>query len=188
MDQVFHAVAYDIKTKTRFTMDAGTFHANCYSYSSAVCAMHYLLRQKPYRIMWGGGNVTINSNIQHFAREEDLMGISTYTNLESFELNNENLHKEVFYDKVQRIEEYSKGWISLKGVLSKALKYFNLKKTQSVRYSGYLVNHTKNLSICLPSYLKESAFYYGSRGLGCIDLVPALTETGGGFARDFFEG
>lgn len=186
MSQIFHATAYDIEAKTRFTMNADKFQTNCYSYSGAVCAMHYLLRQQPYHIMWGGDYVTVNDNIRRFPREEDLMGISTYTALESFKQSNKNLHKEVYFDKIQRIESYSKGWTSLKDVLNKALKYFNYKKTQSVRYSGYLVNHTKKLAVCLTSYWKEST-YYGSRGLSCIDLVPALTETGGGFAMALFE-
>ena len=33
------------------------FHANCYSSCGTVLSMHYLLRQKAYRIMWGGGYV-----------------------------------------------------------------------------------------------------------------------------------
>ena len=52
MGQIFHACAYDIETKTCCVYDADKFHANCYSNCGTVFSMHYLLRQKPYRIMW----------------------------------------------------------------------------------------------------------------------------------------
>jgi len=188
MGQIFHATAYDIDTKTRFTLNVDKFHANCYSYSRAICAIHYLLRQKPYRVMWGGGYVVIDDNLRYFAREEDLMGISTYEDLESFELNNDDLSQKVYFDKVKRIEEYSKDWTRLSNVLDKSLKYFNHKSTKSVLYSGYLVNHTKKLAVNLKSYWKKSFSYYGWRNVGCIDPVPALTETGEGLAMALFEG
>jgi hypothetical protein len=57
MGQIFYATAYDIDAKTCCVMDADKFHANCYAHSDAVCSVHYLLRQKPYRVMWGGYSV-----------------------------------------------------------------------------------------------------------------------------------
>jgi len=187
MGQIFHAAAYDIDTKTCFAMYADKFHSNCYSHSGAVCAVHYLLRQKPYRVMWGGDSVLINDNLQYISREEVLIGISTYEDLESFELNNEDLHEKVYFDKVKRIEAYSNEWTWL-NVLGKALKYFNYKKTSSVKYSNYLVNHTKKIAIDLKAYWKNSVSYYRWRLSSCIDLVPILTETGGGLDMALFEG
>jgi len=128
MGQIFDATAYDIETKESYTMDADKFHANCYSHSGAVSAMHYLLRQKPYRVMWGGGYVLLDDFLGYVSREEDLMGISTYLNQDCFEMNNENLHEKAYFDKVQRIESYSKEWTNLDGTLDKALKFFKYKK------------------------------------------------------------
>ena len=187
MGQIFYATAYDVKTKTCFTMDADKFHANCYSYSGAVCAMHYLLRQKPYRVMWGGGHVVLDDNLQYFSREEDLMGLSTYTDLKDFELNNEDLNEKPYVEKVKQIDAYSKEWADLT-IYRKALKYFDYERTKSVRYSGYLVNHTKKIAVNLFSYWKKSIFYHGDDELACVDPVPMLTETGGGSQTLLFVG
>jgi len=185
MGQFFTAVAYDVETKTCFAIDADKFHANCYNYSGTVVGINYLLRQKPYRVMWGGGYVVIDDNLQRFSREEDLMGISTYEDLESFKLNNKDLHEKAYFDKVKRIDAYSKEWTWL-DVYDEAHKHF--RKIKSVKYSGQLVNHTKKLAIDLKSYWKKSVSYYGWREIACIDLVPALTETGGGLAMALLEG
>jgi hypothetical protein len=60
MGQIFHACAYDIDKKKCCVYDADKFHANCYSFSAEVHAMHYLLRKKAYRIMWGGNYAWMN--------------------------------------------------------------------------------------------------------------------------------
>ena len=110
MGQIFNACAYDIETKICCVLDADKFHANCYSYSGAVGSLHYLLRQKPYRIMWGGGYVALDDNIANFSRTEDLLGISTYKDYEDFKYNNDELENKSYYDKVKYIGENSNLW------------------------------------------------------------------------------
>jgi len=87
MGQIFHACAYDIETKTCCVIDADKFHANCFADSGAVLSIHYLLRQKPYRVMWGGNHVALD--LTDFTRTEDLLGISTYLNYENFDMDDE---------------------------------------------------------------------------------------------------
>ena len=186
MGQLFEASAYDIETKTCCTVYADKFHANCYSYSGAVGTMHYLLRQKPYRVMWGGNYVDIDDNIQYFSREEDLMGLSTYAFLEYFKEDNSSLNEKSYFEKLKRIESYREEWTRL-DVYEEASVYFNLNEQKSVRYKGYLINHTQKLAIDLASYFWASASYHGNQ-IALIDLVPALTETGGGLEMALFEG
>jgi hypothetical protein len=51
MGQIFHSCVYDVESMTCSVEEADKFHANCYSYSGSVAVAHYLLRQKPYRVM-----------------------------------------------------------------------------------------------------------------------------------------
>ncbi|GHT99472.1 hypothetical protein FACS1894126_5730 [Alphaproteobacteria bacterium] len=188
MGQIFHACAYDIESKTCCVMDADKFHANCYSFSGAVCSIHYLLRQKPYRIMWGGGHVVIRDNLEMFDRKEELLGISTYENLYSFEINNEDLESKNYYDKIKFIEENSKLWNKI-SVWNEAKKYFDLKNTKSVKYSGFLVNHTKRQAIDLADYYVQSVSLTSEDDDEyVIDVIPALTETGEGLEMALFNG
>ena len=87
MGQIFHACAYDIDTKTCCVYDADKFHANCYSSCGTVLSMHYLLRQKAYRIMWGGEYVFLWDHLKKFSRTEDLLGMSTYSDMIDLTLN-----------------------------------------------------------------------------------------------------
>jgi hypothetical protein len=168
-------------------MDADKFHANCYAHSGAVLAVHYLLRQKPHNVMWGGGYIVIDDNLANVSRTEYLLGISIYENLESFEQNNDDLQNKSYYDKVKFIDDSSALWNRIY-VLKEAMEYFDWNSTYSVKYSGYLINHTKKLAIDLADYHNQSKF---SDRDGCpmaIDAVPVLTETGGGTQMALFEG
>jgi len=78
MGQIFYAVAYDIENKECSVANADKFHANCYIYSWDVVGIHYLLRQKPYRVMWGGDYVLDNNEIANITTEEQFIGVSTY--------------------------------------------------------------------------------------------------------------
>jgi len=77
MGQIYIATAYDITEMNCCTIYADKFHANCYTYSGAVASIHYLLRQKPYNVMWGGQHVVIDDNLAHIACECVLLGLST---------------------------------------------------------------------------------------------------------------
>ena len=187
MGQIFHACAYDIKSKTCCVRCADKFHANCYSYSGAVLSMHYLLRQKPWRIMWGGAYVALNDNLANYLRDEDLYGISTYEGYEDFEMNIENLKEKEYYDKVKLIEDYRKQWNFI-DVWDQAMEYFDWDKTKSVKYEGYMVNHTKKQAVDLADYYRQSAVMTDIDRTFAIDLLPVLTETGEGTQMALFDG
>jgi len=192
MGQIFHACAYDIETKTRCVYDADKFHANCYAHSGAVFSIHYLLRNKPYHIMWGGNYVAIENNIagQNIAdisRTEVLLGISTYMDYEDFFRDDENIPDEKIGDKAKFIGENNKLWKSI-DVWDEAQRYFDWEHSHSVKYCGYLVNHTKNLAVNLADYQEQSKFLGEDGQVMAIDLIPVLTETGGGTQMALFNG
>jgi len=186
MGQIFYSCAYDTDTKTCCVYDADKFHANCYSSSGTVFSMHYLLRQKAYRIMWGGVYVAINDNLMKFSREEDLLGVSTYLSYEDF-ANNNNPNLKDYEDKARFIDENNKQWQRI-NVWEEALDFFDWDAHYSVRYSGYLLNHTKKLAVDLADYYKQSK-YSTRNGIDmAIDAVPVLTETGEGTPMAFSDG
>jgi len=186
MGQIFYACAYDIEEKTCCTIDADKFHANCYSFSGAVYSMHYLLRQKPYRIMWGGHYVSSEENIARFSSTEDLLGISTYIDERNFPSEPEDSWEKSYHDKVVFVCENSKLWKRI-NVWDEAKAYFDWERTHSVKYSGFLVNHTKKQAVDLASYLERSKFLVKDE-IAAIDPVPVLTETGEGAQMALFEG
>ena len=162
MGQIFHACVYDIETRTCSVIDADKFHANCYAHSGAVFSTHYLLRQKPYRVMWGGGYVAIDNNLDCFSRNEDLLGISTYKNFESFDSESNDFDSKD-YDKIKFIGDNNKSW-NMIDVWDEAEKYFDWEKNRSVSYNGYLLNHTQKLAVDLADYHKRSiTFIQGCR-------------------------
>ena len=187
MGQIFHACAYDIDTKSCCVLDADKFHANCYSYCGTVFSMHYLLRQKPYRIMWGGAYVFIHDNLEKFSKTEDLLGISTYWDTLGFGMDNENFQSKSYYDKIKFVHENSKSWTKI-DVWDKVKEYFDWENTHSVKYSGFLLNHTKKQAIDLAAYYMQSKYLTESGIELAIDLVPVLTETGGGTTMALFDG
>jgi len=186
MGQIFYSCAYDIDTKTCCVYDADKFHANCYAHSGSVFTTHYLLRQKPYNVMWAGVYVTLKNNVLKFSREQDLLGLSTFLSCDNFEMNNKDLESKSYFDKVKFIDE-NKLWNRI-NVWDKAEKYFNWEKTRSVEYSGYLLNHTKKLAINLADYYEQSKSLNMSKNEVLIDAIPVLTETGGGTIMALFDG
>lgn len=186
MGQIFYACAYDIETKNCCVIYADKFHANCYSCSKAVCLIHYLLRQKPYHVMWGGEYMLIDDNLEYVSRTEELLGISTYTAYEDYEEINSNLEEKSYYEKVRFIGDNNKLWNRI-NVNEEAKQYFDFENRHTVKYSGFLVNHTKKLAINLADYYKKSKSMINNTII-VIDPVPALTETGGGIAMALLDG
>ena len=188
MGQIFKACAYDIENMRCCVIDADKFHANCFSFSGAVCSMHYLLRQKPYRILWGGVYVALWDNVQKFSRTEDLFGLSTYLSFDDFERNNENIESKPYFDKVQFIGEKHEMWDRI-DVWDEAKAYFNYAETKSVKMSGFLLNHDKKIAIDLSDYFAKSVVSFRERDdIFAIDAIPVLTETGEGTCMVFDEG
>ena len=188
MGQIFNAVAYDTESKECWAMDADKFHANCYSYSGAVAGIHYLLRQKAYRVMWGGDYMVIDDNMGRATSEEDLMGLSVYLDFDDFERNNNNLAEKPYFEKVKRMDQYSKLWNRMK-VYDDAVEYFDMENSETVDYTGYLVNHTQKYAVDLTSYYTKSVSRYRTDDINfVIDPVPVLTETGGGIEMALFDG
>jgi hypothetical protein len=186
MGQMFYSAAYNIEDKTCISFNVDKFHASCYSHSGNVAAVHYLLRQKPHRVMWIGDYVTVDDNFARFDLEEDIMGISTTFSYEWLEENIEDLKDKSYYDKILRLKEYKKQWTKL-DIWDEALAYFDMKNTKSVKYEGFLLNHSKHLAVDLKKYL-ECSQYTVENITCCADLVPILTETGGGSLMLFFNG
>jgi flagellar capping protein FliD len=187
MGQIFYSCAYDIETKTCCVYAADKFHANCYAHSGSVFSVHYLLRQKPYNVMWGGHYVVLDDLVQEFLRPQDLLGLSTYLTYEDFEMNNEDLINKSYYEAVKSIGENNKIWKKI-DVWDKAKEYFDWEKTHSVEYSGYLLNHTKKQAVDLADYYKQSKGLSSLKKDIVIDAVPVLTETGGGTMMALFDG
>jgi len=176
MGQQFYGCAYDIEKKTCCVVNADKFHANCYSFSGAVRSIHYLLRQAPYRIMWVGDYVTMKENISKIIREEDLLGLSTIYDQYYFKNEDED---ENYYKKASFIDENNKQWKKI-NVWDISEIYFDYENTKSVKYEGYLINHTKKLAVDLVNYYEKSKSYTKNHETFVVDLVPPLTETGGG--------
>ena len=187
MGQIFYACAYDTGARECCTIAADKFHANCFSYSGAVHSTHYLLRKKPYHIMWGGDDIVSDDVLGIYSRQEDLLGISTYRDKEEFEINNDDLTDKSYCDKVKYIDENSKLWKRI-DVLEDAMEFFDWENTHSVSYNGYLVNHTKRQAVDLADYYEQSKYMSKDGIYIAIDPVPVLTETGGGSQMVFLEG
>lgn len=190
MGELYCACAYDIDSKVCCIVAADKFHANCYSYSGAVASMHYLLRQKPYHVMWGGEYVALAKELKNFSSKEELLGISTYLNVKSLEINNSEPQEESYYKKVKFIEDNSVTWKKI-NVWDEAMDYFNWQKTWSVSYEGFLVNHTRKSAVDLADYYAQSRgliFGRTSSTEMVIDVVPMLTGTGRNTQMALFEG
>jgi len=188
MGEIFFACAYDVEAKTCCTVYADKFHANCYSFSNAVISMHYLLRQAPYHVLWGGDGIV--EDFSDISSKELLLGLSTYLGKGYFSLNSSNLKNEEAHDKVKFIDENHKLWKHIH-VEDEAVEYFDYENTNSVKYTDYLVNHTKKLAIDLADYYEKSRSFRSDQGIiqeMAMDPVPVLTETGGGSYSVFMEG
>jgi hypothetical protein len=174
MGQIFHACIYDIDSMTCCAMDADKFHANCYSFSSTVASTHYLLRQKPYRVMWGGDYAIV----EDFSRMEDLLGLSIYIDYEDIKLDYDDLEEKAWPEKAKVVSENNSRWKRIT-VWEEAQEYFDWENRRSVKYNGYLLNHTQKLAVDLGDYFIRS-MYMKKEKLAAIDAIPVLTETGDG--------
>ena len=186
MGQIFNACAYDIENRICCVFDADKFHANCYSFSGTIFSMHYLLRQKAYHIMWGGNYVALCDHLENFSETEVLLGLSTYLNYEDFKENNDDLESKSCHSKAKFIGDNHGLWKRI-DIWDKASEYFNYEETRSVKYDGYLLNHTKKLAIDLADYHKRSKYLLNGIE-SAIDAVPILTETGDGTPMALFDG
>jgi hypothetical protein len=178
MGQIFNATIYDIDNFICSSIDSDKFQANCYSFSGSVAATHYLLRQKPYRVMWLGHQVIQEDVLNGFSREEDLYGLSTYLSKEIMEKCIEDLENKSCFSKVKFIGENHNRWNFIK-VWDEAIKLFDLEYSHTVNYSGYLLNHTKKIAVDLHDYYNSSVCANSKGLLYVMDLIPFLTETGG---------
>jgi hypothetical protein len=138
--------------------------------------------------MWGGDDVVTEDNIKRFPRQQDLLGLSTYLGYDFFKLNNHDLKSKSYHKDVEFIEEKGKLWKKIKVEDDVLKKYFNWEKTHSVKYSGYLLNHTKKLAVDIADYCEQSKGLSESGEEVVIDLVPVLTETGGGTEMALLKG
>jgi hypothetical protein len=137
--------------------------------------------------MWGGRYVVLDQYLSEIEDENILLGLSTYLTYEDFQMNDENLESRDYLDKVKFIDENNKLWKQI-DVWDEAEEYFDYENTKIVEYSGYLINHTKKLFIDLTDYFNQSKFVCKSGEEAAIDLIPVLTETGGGAQMAFFDG
>lgn len=188
MGQIFNVAVYDIENKKCFSEEVDKFHANCFSFSLAVCSTHYLLRKAPYRVMWCGGYVVLNDAITNFLEPDKLLGISVVEDLLDFQRNNSDLTSKPYYEQIKLMDKYHKEWNRI-NVNDEARSYFNFEETKTVLYSGYLLNHTKKLAINLQKYIEQSICLTSNyKEDFAIDLIPPLTETGGGTLMALFDG
>jgi len=185
MGQIFYSCAYDTETRSCCVYDADKFHANCFSFSGSVFSIHYLLRQKTYRVMWGGHYVIDPEELSEFSKEEDLLGLSTFLSFDESDLTDPKYTK--CLDKVKFIYDNSKSWKRL-DVWDDAKKHFNMDKTHCVKYENFLVNHTQKLAIDLADYFNQSVSMTHNGIKFAIDPIPVLTETGGGTEMLFLNG
>jgi len=190
MGQIYFASAYDIDEKIAFILDADKFHANCYTYSGAVTSIHYLLRQKAYNVMWGGFYVMEDDYLEGVSCTRILLGLSTFLDYEFFDERNENLKDKSYHGLVQYIDDKSKEWnyLNWRETLNKSVKYFDYDNTKSVTREGYLLNHTQKQYIDLAEYYGKSEYRSNNKFNQAIDLIPVLTETGGGAHMAFLDG
>ena len=186
MGQIFHACAYDVETKISCVLDADKFHANCFSCSGTVACMHYLLHQKPYRIMWGGAYMLIDHNLEKISKDEILLGISTFWDLSGIAIEEDDIKSKNYCQKIQYIEKTSKSWKNINN-WKQASEFFDWENTCSVKYSGYLLNHTKKQAIDLEEYHNRSKYIKDTYEIA-IDPLPVLTETGGGTQMALYNG
>jgi hypothetical protein len=185
MGQIFYSCAYDIENMTCCVYDADKFHANCFSFSGSVFSIHYLLRQKPYRVMWGGYDMIGAEQLPRASTTEDLLGLSTYLKFKESDINDPEYID--CSDKVKFIYDNSKRWKEL-DVWDDAEKYFDWEITHCVKYENFLVNHTQKLAIDMADYFKKSRVFTQKGDEYAIDLIPVLTETGGGAIMAFLDG
>jgi len=180
MGQIFYMTIYDPKTKECYFEHSDKFHANCYSCSRDVMIIHYLLRKKPYNVMWCGDYIAVYNNLNDFSSEVQLLGFSVTKTARDFKDNNEYSPRSSFDNKVKFIDENHDTWKKIPISVDEIYRYFDYEHTKSVKYDGYLINYTKKKAIDLKSYKKNSLLFNKNFGNYLVDLIPSLTETGKG--------
>jgi len=189
MGQIFNACAYDIDSKICYVYYGDKFHAECYSFSGAVFSMHYLLRQASYRIMWGGDYAALLENLSNFSNEEELLGISTYADDVEIDTSEYGCNEQML-NKAKFITENYNLWnrMDISDIVDKSYKYFDWEMTHSVKYTGYLLNHSKKSAVDLKDFFNKSISYHTKGERFTIDPLPILTETGGGTQMALIDG
>jgi hypothetical protein len=137
--------------------------------------------------MWGGHEVTDPDELSRFSRTEDLLGFSTYLEFDESELTDPDSEYNECMDKVRFIYDNSKNWNKL-NVWEEAKEYFKWEITHCVKYENFLVNHTQKLAIDMADYFNQSRSFTPKRENYAIDMIPVLTETGGGTIMAFLKG
>ena len=191
MGQIFWALAYDIEDREAVEMCADKFHANCYSYSGAVISMHYLLKKKPYRVMWLGDAMLDGYNLNEVSREEDLLGISITYNKDYYIENNPEWENQKYREKIEFIEENHSTWKEI-SVWDEAISELETQGRSTVNYEGYLINHTLKEAVDLANYFEQSKSHFLNKGrkseIIAIDLIPVLTDMGSGSEMAYADG
>ena len=198
MGQIFDAVAYDIESMTCFRTDVDKFPANCYNKSGAVKCIHYLLRQKAYRVMWGSQDFltySLKKSPLDFS-EKFLYGFSVLAaplDEEHITYLKEGVEDEMTLSKIDFIVEKSKLWTRL-NIWDESDLEHRIRSTHSLscdRYShiyrGYLLNHSKRLLIDLKDYFESSEFICECDSFirVAIDPIPILTQSGSGLGVEY---
>ena len=188
---MFRAVAYDVDSREAASIFAGKFNENCYSDSEAVISMHYLLKKKPYRIRWLGNEMLIGFNLSQVTREEDLLGISVAFDKDDYVRNNPDWENQDYREKIDFIEENHSTWERL-SPCEEAVNELRGQERKTVKYEGYLINHTRKEAIDLKNYFDQSKTLVWVDGevkvLVVVDPIPVLTDEWGGSQMIFFEG
>ena len=116
-----------------------------------------------------------------------MLRISTYLSYDISEDTYEDLHCKSYYDKVKFIGDNGGLWNKI-SVWDEAIKYFNGDEVHAVRYSSYLINHTKKLAVDMKDYFMRSLYLTRKGNITTIDALPILTETGKGAEMALFDG
>ncbi|OUM67785.1 hypothetical protein PIROE2DRAFT_4741 [Piromyces sp. E2] len=199
MGQIFDAIIYDINKRECYYWDVDKFHANCYSFSYAVKVIHGLLRKSAYRVMWCG-NYTLNKKFADFPKNI-LLGYSVSrssenlfmndssdssdsdnnekdsSHLDHLDENNLDFPIKSYQDAIMFINNNHKTW-----------KKIEIDEPTPVTYTGYLVNHSKKQAVNLKDYYENSVCITRNNHNFLIDIIPPLTETGGGTEMALFDG
>jgi hypothetical protein len=99
----------------------------------------------------------------------------------------ENLEEKDWDDKVKFIRDHHNRWERM-DVWDDAIRYFDIRRTLSVDYSGFLVNHSQKKAVDLAHYFDQSRSKDSEGNVFAIDPIPVLTETGGGTQMALFDG
>jgi len=160
--QTFYACAYDINEKTCCVVEADKFHANCYSHSGVIACMHYLLRQKPYHIIWYGDSIISEGIFSTITDESVLLGISSMGDIGLSEPDVEYADDDTYTANARFIADNCKTWKRIY-IWDTAIKYFDMHDNGIVAYAGFLVNHTKRLAVDLCDYFRRSSCKFPHR-------------------------